>query len=133
VALTYSIDSVRRVVFIRGSGVVSSGQLRQCTQVLLSDPRFDPVYGRLADFREVTQWAVVGGSVREAGDTLARRATIVTGELAFGLGRMSQLSADSPPDLSLVCRDLPSALAWLGLDPTSELAATKRWKRSLSM
>jgi hypothetical protein len=127
-ALAYFIDSVRRVVFIRGWGIVSDGQIREGTRVMLGDPRYDPSYARLADFRDVTQWTVHGESVRESGSAMskespARRATVVNDGLAFGLARMSQLSSDSPSDLSLVCRDLPSALAWLGLAPTTSWPA----------
>lgn len=121
--LSYLIDVPRRVIFIRGWGVFSDGELRQAARALLSDPRFDSDHARLMDFRSVTQFGIGADSIRQAGlqlsrDSSARRALVVTGELAYGLARMSQLGADSPADVSLVCHDLESALAWLNLPPT---------------
>jgi hypothetical protein len=48
----------------------------------------------------------------------ARRAFVVASDEAFGLSRMFQMLVDADPDSFIVVRDMPEALAFLGLDAT---------------
>ena len=121
---SYLIDPALHAVFMRGWGEVSDPELMGTLRALLADPRFDPTYGRILDLREVTTFAASGASIRHASAVMAeaspaRRAIVVGSTVGYGLGRMSQLSADSPPEQSLLCRDLESAMTWLGLPHTT--------------
>jgi len=125
---SYVIDSERRTVFIRAWGVLTDAEMRAHVEALRSDSRFDSTYGRISDFREVTTFAlsaVVIGEVARAlsSDSPVRRATIVAGDLAYGLARMSQLTVDAPPELSNLFRDLAPAMVWVGLPVTAEWPA----------
>jgi hypothetical protein len=52
--MSYTIDPERRLVHVRGRGVLSTDDHHELTSRLLADPRFDPTYQSLGDFSEVT-------------------------------------------------------------------------------
>jgi hypothetical protein len=118
---SYFIDVVRRIVFSRSWGVFTEAEVNSHNYALLHDSRLDPGFGRLADFREVTDFRLSGALVREAADLVsyaprARRAFIVSNDLAYGLSRMFQRGADVSDEDFTVVRDLPSGMEWVGLD-----------------
>ena len=116
----YVIDQTRSIVLSRAWGILKDSELLAHARALAADPRFAPHLNQLSDFLEVTEFQVSTAVVREmvtlspfgAG---ARRALVVGADVGFGLARMFQIMRDPSPDEIQVCRDLDSALQWLGV------------------
>ncbi|MBI3449324.1 MAG: hypothetical protein HY049_10470 [Acidobacteria bacterium] len=119
---SYLIDAARGIVFSRGWGVVVDDELLAHSNALASDPRFQPSWKQVADFREVTEIRLTSRGVHSNAETSpfardARRAFVVVTDEAFGISRMFSLYADTSPDQFRIFRELPQAMAWIGLDP----------------
>jgi hypothetical protein len=89
----FSIDSQRRRVLSRASGVLTMGDLEGHMERLRVHPDFQPTFSQLADFREVTGITFSTDNVRELArrrvfDASSRRAFLVASALHFGLARM---------------------------------------------
>jgi hypothetical protein len=102
--------------------VLTDEEIAENAKTLRADPRFDPGFRQIVDFRELTEIHVSGAGVRDVAHVNpfrrdARRAFIVTSEEAFGLTRMFGLYTDSSEDEFAIFRTLEPALEWIGLDP----------------
>ena len=122
--VSYKIDQRAGIVFDRAWGVLTDSEILQHTAGLGLDPRFQPDFQQIADFSGVTQLDLSGRTVRgQARSTVfspkARRAFVVTTEVALGLARMYQLSLGENADELAIVGSLAEAFAWLGLDPAS--------------
>jgi hypothetical protein len=120
----YRIDSARRIVFSRASGVVTESDLRDHRARLAADPDFDPSFEQLFDFSDVTgvqvssayfrQRAIIG----EIFDSRARRAFVTPDDAVYGSARAFLAWLGNTPNTVRLFRDMGEARQWLGLEET---------------
>jgi hypothetical protein len=121
---SYLIDVPNGVVYSKKWGVLTDEQVAAYTKALWADPRFDPEFRQIVDFRQLTEIRVSGAAVREiARDNAfrrdARRAFIVASDEAFGLTRMFGMFTDSKAETFGIVRTLEAAFEWIGMEPTA--------------
>ena len=119
---SYLIDVASGVVYSRKWGVLTDEQIAAHAETLRVDPRFDPGFRQIADFRELTDIRVSGGGLRNVARQNpfrrdARRAFVVSSEEVFGLARMFGSYTDSSGDQFRIFRAIEPAFEWIGLDP----------------
>ena len=119
---SYLIDPASGVVFVRAWGRLTDAQVTTLGNAISADPAYRAHASRLEDLREVTDLAVTMSEVgwlvdRHLALQPVRRAYVVRADFAYGTARMLGLRTGAGPDTFLVCRDLGTALEWLGLDP----------------
>jgi hypothetical protein len=123
-AASYRIDVARGVVYSRGWGVLTDEEIAAHAQTLRVDPRFDPGFRQIVDFRGLTNIRVSGAGVREVARYNpfrrdARRAFVVVSDEAFGLTRMFGMFTDSSAEQFGIFRSIEPALEWIGMEPTA--------------
>lgn len=120
--LRYQLDTARRLVQVRGWGVISTTDLQDFTSYLLADPRFDGDFCSLTDLSEATGVSV---DQRELTATAwmplynagARRAIVAPSDLMYGMARLYASNAERVGQTVRVFRTLQEAEAWLELSP----------------
>ena len=118
--VVYKIDTVHRIVFTRGFGVVADEELLLHNIDLMADPAFDPTFDQLLDFTEVTGADIQSETIRRIArkrifDLSSRRAIVVNTNLKFGFARMFQ-NLRLPEDENIkIFWNLSEARNWLGL------------------
>jgi hypothetical protein len=86
-----------------------------------ADPRFKPDFDHLVDSRKFDRFDVTGEQIQEMGSQSnfapgSKRAFVVSSDLHFGLGRMFATHREARlGQTTMVFRELPAAIAWLGL------------------
>jgi len=115
---SFTIDFARGIVLSRGWGVLENDDLRRTQRGLHESEGFEPTFGQLFDFSEVTELRVTAAGVRElvpdspfAQD--ARRAIVVASEAAFGMSRMYQQMSERDMTRFRIFRDRDAAVRWL--------------------
>ncbi len=88
-----AIDERLRLVATRAWGTITNRELLGHRSALSRDARFAPDFRQLADFGGVTTIDVTAAGIRQTGISSpfglgARRALVVSQDLAFGLARM---------------------------------------------
>jgi len=125
----------QRLVYVRGTGVLTLADNLYVFQKLLADPRFRPGFSQLADFRDVADAELGEKELREivANEQAhlgflegARIALVAPADFAFGLARMWEILAERMPFEAGVFRSLDEAVAWLGLAPEDLPASCPR-------
>ena len=121
---SYLIDVANGVIYARKWGVLTDEHVAAYTKALWTDPRFNPGFRQIVDFREVTTLRVTGGTVRGVarGNPVrrdARRAFVVASDEAFGLSRMFGTFTDSNAETFTIVRTLEAAFEWIGMEPTA--------------
>jgi hypothetical protein len=117
----FYIDATRQMVFSRGHGIVTSGDIEGHMRRLKMHPEFQPAFNQLLDFREASEIDVPNQDLRELAtrsifDRTSKRAFLVNSDLQFGLARMYGTLRDvHGQEVVRVFRDQAAALAWLGL------------------
>jgi len=119
---SYLIDTTRGIVFSRSWGEVTDEQVSAHAQTLGADPRFDPGFKQIVDFRELTDIRVTSGGVRDVARLNpfkrdARRAFVVASGEAFGLTRMFGFFTDASNDQFAIFHAMEPAFEWIGLAP----------------
>jgi len=118
--VVYQIDSIRRIVYVRGCGVVTDEELLGHNRELKTDPDFDPTFNQLLDFTEAVDMKIRTETIRRIArrrisDLSSRRAIVVDTTLQYGLSRMFQ-NLRLPEDENIrVFFDIVEARKWLGL------------------
>ena len=118
-AATYFIDKQRKLVLSAARDILTCADLVERTDRLRRDPEFVPEYRELFDFMGVTRIELSAAEIQSmaAGSPFApssRRAFLVTGELAYALGRMSASYHDLNGERNIsVFRDRAEALRWI--------------------
>ncbi len=92
--------------------------LRGTQDGVRDDPRFAPDFSQLYDLTAVTEIGLTPTGMRALAnrspfDRDARRAIVVSSDVAFGMARMYQMIADSDPTQFRIFRDVNEAFAWL--------------------
>jgi hypothetical protein len=121
---SYLIDAAREIVFSRGWGVGTEEELNAHDAALRADPRFDPSFRQIVDFRDLTEIRlssenVHGVAQRQPFRRDARRAFVVASGEVFGLTRMFASFAEANSDQFAIFRAIEPAFEWVGLDPTT--------------
>jgi len=118
---SYLIDAAAGIVYTRGWSVLTDEEIAAHAEALGADPRFDPGFRQIVDFRELTEIRVSGAGVREVARHNpfrrdARRAFVVASDEAFGLTRMFGMFTDSSGDEFQIFRAIEPAFEWIALD-----------------
>jgi hypothetical protein len=121
---SYLIDVPRRVVFSRGWGVVTNEEVLTHARALREDPRFEPGFRQLIDFRDIDRFELTSKGVQHIAQRNpfrpdARRAFVVSQEEVFGMIRMYWSYAEAAPDQFRVFRAIGPGMEWIGLDATA--------------
>ena len=124
------IDSARRRVAFKATGVFSKDEVLGAIKDMLAHPEFRPGTDALIDLSEVEDVPLSGADVRdkveldkalltEIGN--ARWAFVATRDVVYGLTRMFQLLMNDTPIAVETFRDTRAAEAWLGdVDPRDD-------------
>ncbi|MGE5176012.1 MAG: hypothetical protein ACM3JJ_06505 [Hyphomicrobiales bacterium] len=121
---SYWIDLARGIVFSRGYGTVTDGDLLAHAKALGADPRFRATFRQIVDFRDLSEIMVTSDGVRSLAQIhpfhrQAHRAIVVSSDAVFGLTRMFALLADADPEHFGIFRSLEPAMEWVGLPATT--------------
>lgn len=121
---SYLIDVANGIVYSRGWGVITNEQVAEHATTLRADPRFDPGFRQIVDFRELERVQLTGAGVRDIARVNpfrrdARRAFVVGTDEAFGVTRMFGFFTDSDDEQFRTFRFIEPAFEWIGLDPAS--------------
>ena len=121
---SYLIDVANGIVYSKGWRVLTDEQIAAHATTLVADPRFDPGFRQIVDFRELTEIKVSGAGVRDVARMNpfrrdARRAFVVGSEEAYGLTRMFGFFTDANEDQFRIFRAIEPAFEWINLDPAS--------------
>src|SRR5215218_3544751 len=117
-AVTYSIDTSRRLIVSRGSGVLTDDELRSARALMQGDPAFDRSFGQLFDLRGFTEIQLsIPGMARIAASSAfapgVRRAFVGTTEAQYEMARTFALLSEPHDQLVYAFRDISIAEAWL--------------------
>ena len=115
----YIVDPARSLVLTRAWGILTGADMLNHARRLSADPRFQPQFSQLLDFRDITELPITAVEVREVAALNpfgpgARRAIVVASDVAFGMARMYQILVEQSPQEFEVFRDIDEALRWLG-------------------
>jgi hypothetical protein len=113
----YRIDRSERVIYSRAWGVLTDQELAANRAALYADPDFEPDLAQLYDFTDVTEVQITSPALRELASTTrfspdARRAVVVSTDVAFGMARMYSIVSGREGFIQ-VFRDRASAVQWL--------------------
>ena len=117
----YSIISERRLVLSGGGPPLAFPELVRHAEALRADPRFDPTFSQVVDFRGLKIRITGGQGIRALASINpfspeARRAVLVDSSLLFGLIRMYQALTSTDPAQLRLFAELEEAYEWLGLE-----------------
>lgn len=115
----HRVDPANRVAYCRAWGAFTDDDLARVREALYADPSFTPDLAVLLDLTGVTDMNLssqaVGDLARGSGFApTARRAFVVTSDVAYGMARMFAIFTGHE-DTVQVFRDHASAMRWLGL------------------
>lgn len=115
---SYHIDVERRLITTVLDGRVTDADFEAYRAYLTADPQFDPAFDHLLDARGITHLDITSAAIRRLAQTdsfssSARRAIVVSADVAFGMARMFQSLSDRGPEQMTVVRQLDEALRWL--------------------
>jgi hypothetical protein len=121
---SYLIDVDSGVVYSRGWGVLTDDEVAAHSETLSADPRFNPAFRQIVDFRDLTDIRLSGAGVRERARHNpfrrdARRVFVVASDEAFGLVRMFGMFTDSNAETFTIVRTLEAGFEAIGLPPTT--------------
>ena len=119
-SFTYHIDEERKLVICIGSGVVTADDIARYRTALHTDPAFNPDFGQLSNFTQVTRFRLDHTTVRaEAGlsrfSPRSKRAAVVSSQEAYGMMRMFMSYRESlgGEEQMSVFNTMDEALEWL--------------------
>ena len=121
---SYFVDVANRLVYTRAWGVLSFDIITAHAATLKADPRFDPGFRQIVDFRDVTEIALTSTEVREFAALTpfrrdAKRAFVVASDEAYGMVRMFGTYREADPAHLGIFRAIEPAMEWVGLVPNA--------------
>ena len=117
----FYIDVPRRMVFSRGTGILTLADATAHMDGLLAHPDFCPEFHQLLDFSQVREIILTGDEIRSLAERnifspRSRRAFVISTDLHFGLARMFGAYREIAGEHGiLIFRELTPALAALEL------------------
>jgi hypothetical protein len=117
----FFIDTPLGMVFSKATEVLDWAEALDHMDRLQAHPDFRPEFNQLIDFRPASPITLTHEQVRRLAhrpvfSARSRRAFVVASDLAFGLGRAFSTYRDLAGEPGIVIfREMPPALAWLGL------------------
>lgn len=124
----FHVDAERRVVFSKGTGVLSQADVLDHMDRLMCHPDFLPEFDQLVDFRQLTKVALSSEEVRGLArrkifSSQSKRAFVVATDLQFGLSRLFATYREFESEKGVsVFREMKEALDWLGLSEEPDRA-----------
>lgn len=125
--IDYTIYPDLRLVVTRFTGRVTDREFVELYTALMADDDYELGTNELADLRAVEVLDLSASALRRVeeiteeryagSDTDFRTAILAARDHPYGIGRMYEVFSEDGPENVRVCRDLPSAVEWLGLDP----------------
>ena len=117
--LTYQIEKSRRLVFTTATGTLTSDELLNHQNTVLSDPDFDRSFSqlhdvRMADLAQIHPDCVQALALHVVPKRGARKAIVVASQMAHGLARMFERLREGTGEQIQIFRDFDSARTWLG-------------------
>ena len=119
--MDYIIDDERRIVRMTGSGSLTDAEMKGCIERLRSDPGLAPNMPTISDMRDI-EVAFTPQGIRQAIGLMheapadrsdAKVAIVVNSSIAFGMGRMFELSANDEVDPRIrIFRSMEEAEVW---------------------
>lgn len=115
---SYTVDADRRLMILRGEGVLSSSELVELRARGASDPAFDRTYATLVDFRAVTGFDRRLALIREMAERpivarTAPMAIVPPPGQPFGLARLFVAYAQLMRRPVEIFDDIEAAESWL--------------------
>ena len=117
--VTYKIDKENRLVMTTAWGSLSYPDALAHKEKLLNDPNFDPTHSQIADFTQITEFALSNEELRafaefEVFSPQSRRAFITPRDLEYGMARMFATLRELRGEKGIgVFRTLEEALDWV--------------------
>ena len=117
----YKIEKQRRLVVTFGTGPLTKEDVFGHMDRLSSDPKFDPDFCQLMDFRQITNVQFGPEEVRQFAQRniyspRARRSILVKDDLQYGLARMFEIHRELRGETGIrVFRTLDEATDWIQL------------------
>jgi hypothetical protein len=119
----YFIDKERRLVISTGWGHLTFAEAKALQSAVLVDPDFNPDFNQLVDVTTVGKLDISFDEAKRLArekmfSPASQRALVATSPAVFGMMRLMGTYHELGETSSLVSvfYDVPSALAWLGLD-----------------
>jgi hypothetical protein len=121
---SYLIDVADGIVYTRTWGMLADDEIIAHAETLKADDRFRRTFRQIALFVDATGIILTAEAIRSVATNnpfppSARRAFVVSTDEAYGLARMFMLYLDADPKQFGIFRDMESAWAWIGLDPST--------------
>jgi len=123
---TYRIDTRRRLVISKATGVLTAAEVLAHQSALRSDPLFQPGYDQLADFSETTDFQLTSAEIRRMAyetpfNSSARLAFVVPRPIQYGITHMFKIYAEDRKFKLEQFDNIAEASSWLGTDPPAHL------------
>jgi hypothetical protein len=121
-ALTYEIDTQRKIILVAAAGQLTAQDLVELHHRFAADPAVRPEFSILFDLREAHGEQFSAESVRELANLplllsqTSRRAVVVRDDLGYGIARMYGLRREDRVVSYEVFRDLDEARRWVEVD-----------------
>ena len=122
--ISYVIDKEQGVALATASGELTENDLLEHKRKLFSDPEFRSGFVELSDVRFIEKLNVSPEGIRKfvaqdsadaPGNKEYKLAIVVSQDLAFGMGRMYEMSTSKNFSNVRIFRDMQEARTWLGL------------------
>jgi hypothetical protein len=137
----YRIDVVKRRVFSSGTGHLSREDIEGHMNRLAKDPKFDPAFSQILDFRAVVTIGLDPSHIMEFAEIRifspdSKRAFVTPEPVKFGMARMYEAYRTLKGDKKIrVFINYDEAIEWLDLDdahaPLAEAKCPITHKRSV--
>jgi hypothetical protein len=117
VPYSHQIDRAEGIIDTRAWGVLTDEDLSGIRVAMITDPAYKAELARLYDLSDVTDVqvssrAILGQSLVTAEEPTARRAIVVTSDVAYEMARMFAILSGRE-ELIQVFRDRASAVRWI--------------------
>jgi hypothetical protein len=121
VPLSYTIDTINRIVRVRVEGVLTEDDLMAARERLRADPAFDPAFAQYMDLRQATDVALSASTIEFISGLSVftpgvKRAFVAEKPVHIGMARMYGLWSELHNQNVRVFRDATEAEIWLASD-----------------
>jgi hypothetical protein len=128
-AISYTIDEARGVVFITWVGTASEADVVRTHRRLYESEQWKPGFHQIVDVQKAQPGDITIDSLRELASLIEsyvsgkcegfKTAVIAPEDVLFGLARAYEAVSEESPENVMVFRERASALDWIGVDELS--------------